>query len=112
MKKLVALGLFIATVAVAGTAFADGGTGHDRQVQELMQWSNQVADAAKAAAQQKAQTAGPGAQLTSPVPPYQEYPGYPDSEQAAQPAGLGAEATKPVPPYQQYPGYYPVFEIN
>lgn len=68
MKKLVTLGLLVATVAFAGTAFAEGGTLQDRELQNLFQWSAQAANS-------MAHTAGPGAQPTKPVPAYQEYRG-------------------------------------
>lgn len=57
MKKLITLGLLLATVAFGGTAFAgDGGALQDRELQKLYEWSAQVAKPA------------------GPVPPYQEYP--------------------------------------
>lgn len=65
MKKLITLGMLVAAVAFAGTAFADG-HGHtlkDMQLQELFAWSAQAAPA---------QPAKPAAS----VPAYQEYPGY------------------------------------
>ncbi len=69
MKKLVALGLLVATVAFSGTAFAgDGGTVQDRELQALFEWSAQVASP-------MAYTAGPGAKSTSQVPAFQEYRG-------------------------------------
>lgn len=68
MKKLVTLGLLVATVAFAGTAFADGGTLQDRELQGLFEWSARVASP-------MAHTAGPGARLTSQVPPVLEYRG-------------------------------------
>lgn len=68
MKKLIALGVLVATVALAGTAFADGGTLQDRELQKLFEWSAQVAS-------QMAYTAGPGAKSTSQVPPVLEYRG-------------------------------------
>ncbi len=44
MKKLITLGLLLATVAFAGTAFAgDGGTVQERELQALFQWSAQAA---------------------------------------------------------------------
>ena len=68
MKKLVTLGLLVATVAFAGAAFADGGTLQDRELQGLFEWSAQVASP-------MAYTAGPGAKSTSQVPPALEYRG-------------------------------------
>ena len=40
MKKLIALGVLVATVAFAGTAFADGGTLQDRELQALFEESS------------------------------------------------------------------------
>lgn len=94
MKKLVTLGLLVATVAFAVPALGDGGSLQDQEVQNLFTWSARAP------------------QSTKPAPPYQAYPGYRAPEQAAQSAGSAAKATKPVPPYQEYPGYNPVFEIN
>ncbi len=68
MKKLIALGVLVATVAFAGTAFADGGTLEDRELQALFEWSAQVASP-------MAYAAGPGAKSTSQVPPVLEYRG-------------------------------------
>lgn len=69
MKKLVTLGMLVATVAFAGTAFAD--TLQGQKLQGLFDWSAQAAQAAN----QATKTAGPGAQPTKPVPSYQEYRG-------------------------------------
>ncbi len=70
MKKLITLGLLMATVAFGGTAFAgDGGTLQDRELQKLFEWSAQAASTART------QMAGPGAQGTNSVPPVLEYPG-------------------------------------
>jgi hypothetical protein len=71
MKKLITLGLLVATAAFAGTAFADGNTLQDIELQKLFEWSAQAADQAAKATQ----TAGPGAQATSQVPPVLEYRG-------------------------------------
>ncbi|MCI0370889.1 MAG: hypothetical protein L0214_05805 [candidate division NC10 bacterium] len=71
MKKLIALGMLVATVAFSGTAFAGDGILQDRELQKLFEWSAQAAQAAKP----MPQTAGPGAQPTRPVPPAQEYRG-------------------------------------
>lgn len=63
MKKLITLGILVAAVVFAGTAFADG-RGHalkDMQLQEHFAWS--------------AQPAKP----TASVPAHQEYPGYSDT---------------------------------
>lgn len=72
MKNLVTVGLLVAMVAFAGTAYAgrDDSVLQDIDVQKLMEWSAQVADQAAKAKQ----TAGPGARPTNPVPPYQQYP--------------------------------------
>lgn len=59
MKKLITLGMLVATVAIAGTAFADAAKG--MKLQGLFAWS--------------AQAAGPAAL----VPAYQQYPGYSDT---------------------------------
>lgn len=99
MKKLVAFGMLVATVAFAGTASADGGSLQDRELQKLFEFSAQapqsaspVAPAAEIyglldqkvrqlmqwsaqAADQATLTAGPGARPTTPVPPYMEYQG-------------------------------------
>jgi hypothetical protein len=74
MKQLVAVGLLVATVALAGVAFAGEGGGRLMQLEleKLFEWSAQAAEAGK----QQAQTAGPGTEVANPVPPYQEYPGY------------------------------------
>lgn len=77
LKKLIALGVIVATAAFGGMALAgEGGTGHDLQIQELMEWSARAADQAKKEEQAKRerQMAGRGAQPTNPVPPYQQYP--------------------------------------
>jgi hypothetical protein len=68
MKKLVAFGLLVATVAFAGTAFADDGTLQDRELQKLFEWSAQVASP-------MVYTAGPGTRSISQVPPVLEYRG-------------------------------------
>lgn len=74
MKKLIALGMIMATAAFGGKAFAgEGGTGHDRQLQELMEWSARAVEQAKKDKKEQ-QVAGPVAQPTNPVPPYQQYP--------------------------------------
>jgi hypothetical protein len=99
MKKLVALAVLVATVAFAGTAFADGGTLEDRELQKLFEFSAQapqsagpVAPAAEIygradqavrelmqwsaqAASQVTLTAGPGTRSISQVPPVLEYRG-------------------------------------
>ncbi|MGH7361326.1 MAG: hypothetical protein ACREJI_06905 [Candidatus Methylomirabilales bacterium] len=64
MKKRIALGILVATVALGGTAFAEGGA-LDREVQKLFEWSIQAVEAAK----KMALTAGPGAQPAAQVPP-------------------------------------------
>ncbi|HEV8662926.1 MAG TPA: hypothetical protein VGT06_07305 [Candidatus Methylomirabilis sp.] len=71
MKKLITLGLLVATVAFTGTVFADGGTLQDRELQKLFESSGQVADRAAKATQ----TAGPGAQATHEIPPVLEHRG-------------------------------------
>lgn len=71
MKKLVVLGLLVATVAFAGTALGDSGTLQDRELQKLFEWSAQAAEAAK----QQAQTAGPAAQPSREIPPVLEHRG-------------------------------------
>lgn len=105
MKKLVAFGLLVATVAFAAPALADGGTLQDRELQKLFEWSGQGANpsgahqpydpmiglalkdretqklmqwSAQAADQaaKRTQLAGSGVQQAKPVPPYQEYPGF------------------------------------
>lgn len=88
MKKLVTLGLLVATVAFVGTAYGDDGTLQARKLQELFEWSAQAPEA------------------TKPAPSYQVYPGYRAPEQAAQSAGAGLQQAKPVPPYQQYPSLH------
>jgi hypothetical protein len=99
MKKLVAFGLLVATVAFAGTAFADGGTLQDRELQKLFEFSAQAPQAAgpvapaaeiyglldqtvrelmewsAQATDQVTLTAGPGAGPTKLVAPVLEYRG-------------------------------------
>lgn len=99
MKKLVALGLLVAMAAFAGTAFADGGTLQDRELQKLFEFSAQapqsagpVAPAAEIyglfdqrvqglmewsaqAADQRTLTAGPGVGPSRGIPPVLEYQG-------------------------------------
>ncbi len=69
MKKLITLGLLVATVAIAGTAFAEGGTLQDIELQKLFGGSAQAASTAGT------QMAGPGAQGTRSVAPVLEYRG-------------------------------------
>ncbi len=70
MKKLITLGLLVATVAFGGTAFAgDGGTLQDIELQKLFGGSAQAASTAGT------QMAGPGAQGTRSVAPVVEYRG-------------------------------------
>lgn len=71
MKKLITLGMVLATVAFAGMAFADGGQLQDRELQKLFEWSAQAVQQANPGAQ----AAGPGAQPTKPVPPVLEHRG-------------------------------------
>ncbi|MGH7362015.1 MAG: hypothetical protein ACREJI_10440 [Candidatus Methylomirabilales bacterium] len=73
MKKLIALGTLVATVAFGGTAFAGegGGTLMDRELQKLFEWSAQAVQAANPGVQ----AVGPGAPPTSPVPPVLEHRG-------------------------------------
>jgi hypothetical protein len=69
MKKLITLGLLVATVAFGGTAFAgDGGTLQDIELQNLFGGS-------QAASTAGTQMAGPGAQGTRSVAPVLEYRG-------------------------------------
>lgn len=74
MKKLITLGMLVATVVFAGTAFADDGALQDRELQKLFDWSAQAAQAAN----QATQTAGPGAHPAARVPAYEQYPVHPD----------------------------------
>jgi hypothetical protein len=70
MKKLITLGLVVATLAFAGTAFADGNRLQDQELQKLFEWSAQAVQQVR-----EAQMAGPGAQPTKPIPPVQEHRG-------------------------------------
>jgi len=72
MRKLITLGMLVATVVFGGAAFAgDGGTLQDRELQKLFQWSAQAVESARS----MTQTASPAASATNPVPPVLEFRG-------------------------------------
>ncbi|HEV8661867.1 MAG TPA: hypothetical protein VGT06_01805 [Candidatus Methylomirabilis sp.] len=99
MKKLVAFGLLVATVAFAGTAVADGGTLQDRELQKLFEFSAQAPQSAR------------------PVAPAAEIHGLLEQEvreliqwsaqaaaEATLAAGPGAGASREIPPVLEYRG--------
>lgn len=79
MKTLIEIGLLVATLAFARTAFAgDGGMQQDRELQKLFEWSAEAFKPANPGAQLPnpgARAVGPGGQPTKPVPPVLEHRG-------------------------------------